>query len=90
MSNITTAQISEIRKLVQSTNRPYIGLTDLELLDEIDHQEPVVQDCIKFAQRVGLDEKQENYESMGGLYFAFLRYNQLTDELAQRLTEQTR
>ena len=89
MSNITTAQISEIRKLVQSTNRPYIGLTDLELLDEIDHQEPVVQDCINFAQRVGLEEKLQDPEPMGGLYFAFLRYSQLTDELAMRLTEQS-
>ena len=73
-------------KTNQTDKRPYKHLDDAKLMDEISGQKCVVDDLIKFAQIVNPDiwPSIENHE---GLYYAFLRFEQLQEELIFRYEE---
>jgi hypothetical protein len=83
--NITLEKLQELQDLIRQDGRPYAVLTNRDLIQEIDNQKSVVHDCIGYAKMIARDEDRDSIESLEGLYFAFHRYEQLTDELAARI-----
>ena len=71
----------------QAEYRPYKTFSDEELADEIDFQQLIVNDLISFVKIIPMAKDWGSVESHEGLYYAFLRYRELTDELATRLFE---
>ena len=72
---------------VPGKKRFYQSLSDNELINEIGHQELIVDDLISFAKEIGKREEPEHEEFQDGIFFAYLRYKQLTEELISRVRE---
>ena len=80
-------KIKELQNMQDELGRPYIGLTDDQLITEIDNQKFVVSDCVSFAQKAAADANHPDLMHLDGLYFANQRLQDLTKELQIRFTE---
>lgn len=80
-------KIKELQNMQDELGRPYLGLSDDQLITEIDNQKFVVSDCINLAQKAAADVNHPDLMHLDGLYFSFQRFRDLTAELQIRYTE---
>lgn len=87
---VSLSEISEAREIQKKSDRPHLGLRDVELFDEIGFQKIVVDDYIQLLQNAMQHIEMELDIPIEGLFFAFTRYSQLASELEDRLEDELR
>jgi len=84
---LSLEELSTLREIVDKSERPYIAWENLSLRDALSFQKSVVEDTIQLLQYATRQPELELDIPVEGLYFAFMRYSQLAEELEARLED---